>query len=153
MLALSTFRKSELAVHTAIQKAKSIGELLVVFVADVNLAQYFIGAEHGLHEDLERSCEADLLKLHEKEGRGYVAEIAAKAELEDVEMKAIIEVGPFADICLDMIEKEKPSLVVTTRSQRPAWVKRFFGAPVTDLIEKANCPIMVVEAVSKPLQR
>ena len=45
MLALSTFRKSEEAVRVAIKKAKSAKKLLVVFVADVNLAQYFIGAE------------------------------------------------------------------------------------------------------------
>ncbi len=33
MLALSTFRKSEEAVHTAIQKAKVVKKLLLVFVA------------------------------------------------------------------------------------------------------------------------
>ncbi len=144
MLALSTFRKSEKAVDTAIQKAKNIKKLLVVFVADVNLAQYFIGAEHGLWPDLKEMCEADLLNLHVKEGRGHVEIIAAKARLEGIGMKAIVQIGQFAAVCLDLVKQEKPSLIVTTRSQRPEWVKRFFGAPVSELIEKAGCPVMVV---------
>ncbi len=144
MLALSTFRKSEKAVDTAIQKAKNIKKLLVVFVADVNLARYFIGAEHGPWPDLKEMCEADLLKLHEKEGRGYVELIAEKARLDGIEMKAIIQIGQFAVVCLDLVKQEKPSLIVTTRSRRPEWVKRFFGAPVNELIDKAGCPVIVV---------
>jgi nucleotide-binding universal stress UspA family protein len=144
MLALSTFRKSEKAVDTAIQKAQSTKKLLVVFVADVNLARYFIGAEHGLLPDLKEMCEADLLKLHVKEGRGHVEIIAAKARSEGIEMKAIVQIGGFATVCLDLVKQEKPSLIVTTRSQRPEWVKRFFGAPVNELVEKAGCPVMVV---------
>ena len=59
-------------------------------------------------------------------------------------MKAIVQIGQFASVCLDLVKQEKPSLIVTTRSQRPEWVKRFFGAPVNELIEKAGCPVMVV---------
>ena len=143
MLAISTFRKSEKAVDTAIQKAKEIKKLFVVFVADVNLARYFIGAEHALWPDLKEMCEADLLKLHEKEGRGHVEIIAEKARLEGIE-EGIVQIGQFAAVCLDLVETEKPSLIVTTRSQRPEWVKRFFWAPVNELIEKAGCPVIVV---------
>ncbi len=142
MLALSTFRKSEKAVHTAIQRAKEVKKLLVVFVADMNLAQYFIGAD--LPPSTKEHCEADLLKLHEKEGIGHVEEIAAKARLEDIKMKSVVEIGRFDSVCLDLIEQEKPGLVVTTRSQRPEWVKKVFGAPVSELIEKAGCPVLVV---------
>lgn len=144
MLALSTFRKSEKAVDTALQKAKDIKKLVVVFVADVNLARYFIGAEHGLSSDLKDTCESDLLELHLKEGRQHVEKIAARARLEDIKMKSAIKVGRFATVCLDLVKEEKPSLIVTTRSQRPEWVKRFFGAPVSELVEKAGCPVLVV---------
>ncbi len=144
MLALSTFRKSEKAVFTAIQRAKEVGKLLVVFIADVNLARYFIGAEHGLSQEIKDTCEADLLKLHEKEGREHVEEIAAKARLEDIEMESHIQVGRFSEVCLELIREKKPALIVTTRSQRPEWVKKFFGAPVTDLIDKADCPVQVL---------
>jgi nucleotide-binding universal stress UspA family protein len=142
MLALSTFRKSEKAVDTAIEKAKGVKKLLVVFVADVNLAQYFIGAE--LSPAMREMCEVDVLKLHEKEGRENVERIAARAMVHDIELKSLIQVGQFAAVCLDLVKQEKPSLIVTTRSQRPEWVKKFFGAPVNELIEKAGCPVMVV---------
>lgn len=142
MLALSTFRKSEKAVNAAIEKAKSVGKLLVVFVADVNLAQYFIGAE--LSPAMRETCETDVLKLHEKDGREKVELIAQKAGAEAIKIKTVVQIGQFATVCLDLIEQEKPSLIVTTRSKRPEWVKRFFGAPVSDLIEKAGCPVLVV---------
>jgi hypothetical protein len=47
-------------------------------------------------------------------------------------------------MCLEVAQKEKPSMIVTTRSQRPVWVKKFFGAPVDDLIAKARCPVIVI---------
>jgi hypothetical protein len=112
MLALSTFRRSEQAVSTAIRKAKSTRKLLVVFVPDINLAKYFIGSE--LSPAMKEMCEADLLKLHQKEGHERVNEIAAKAKLEDIEMKSVVQLGHFAAICLDLIKREKPSLIVTT---------------------------------------
>jgi len=142
MPALSTFRKSEKAVEAAIQKAKDTGKLFVLFVADVDLALYFIEAE--LSPAMREMCEADVLKLHEKEGRGKVEQIAAKARLEKIEMRSVIEVGQFAQVCLHQVELEKPSLIVTTRSQRPEWVKKFFGAPVSEIIEKVECPVLVV---------
>lgn len=144
MLALSTFRKSEKAIYTAIQKAKVIRKLFVVYVADVNLARYFVGAEYGLSPGLKDTCEANMLNLHEAEGRTHVVEIAAKADFEGIEMGSIVRIGRFAVICLEAIKKVKPSLIVTTRSQRPEWVKKFFGAPVDELIAKAECPVVVV---------
>lgn len=144
MLALSTFRKSEQAIDAAIQKAKGPRKLLIVFVADVNLARYFIGAEDGLSPDLRDMCESDLLELHRKEGGRHVDEIAAKARMEDIEVKSFINIGRFASVCLDFVKEANPSLIVTTRSRRPEWVKRFFGAPVSELIEKAGCPVLVV---------
>jgi nucleotide-binding universal stress UspA family protein len=142
MLALSTFRKSEAAVHTAIEKAKSIKKLCVVFVADMNLARYYIGAE--ISPAIKEMYEAEILKLDEKEGLAHVEEIAAKVRLEGIEMKSVVKIGRFALVCLDVVKQEKPSLIVTTRSQRPEWVKRVFGSPVNELIKKAGCPVLDV---------
>ena len=142
MLALSTFRKSGLAVQAAIEKAKSTKKLFVVFVADVNLARYFIGSE--LSPGMREMCEADILKLHEQEGLDKVKEIAEKACLEGLEMDSFIGIGRFGLVCLDLVEKLKPSVIVTTRSNRPEWVKKIFGAPVSELVDKAGCPVMVV---------
>ena len=59
-------------------------------------------------------------------------------------MKSIVKSGRFALVCLDLVNQEKPSLIVTTRSQRPAWVRRVFGSPVNELVERASCPVIVV---------
>lgn len=144
MLALSTFRKSEKAIEVAIEKSRAMKKLMIVYVADVNLARYLVDVDLGLFGDLRESVESEVLKRHEKEGWEHVKEIVEKAGKEGIEAKTHVQVGRFALICLEVVEKEKPSVIVTTRSDRPAWVKRFFGAPVDDLIAKAACPVMVV---------
>jgi nucleotide-binding universal stress UspA family protein len=144
MLALSTFRKSENAIDSAIARAREGKKLMVVYVADVNLARYFIGAEHGVTSTLKDICEADLLKQHKEVGLKHVGEIAEKAKREGIEVKTHVQIGRFAIVCLEIVQKEKPSIIVTTRSRRPEWVKKFFGAPVDELIAKATCPVVVV---------
>ncbi|MCE5336652.1 MAG: universal stress protein [Desulfobacteraceae bacterium] len=143
MLALSTFRKSDKAIFAAIREARKTKKLLVVFVADVNLSRYFVGAEYGLSPRVRDRCESNLLELHEKQGRELVDEIAAKADLEGIEMESFVRVGRFAPTCLDVIRREKPSMVVTTRSHRPDWVKKVFGHPVDDLVANAGCPVLI----------
>jgi nucleotide-binding universal stress UspA family protein len=144
MLALSTFRKSEEAVETAIEKSRESKKLMIVYVVDINLSRYFVGAEHGLSPDLKDICETDLLRKHEKVGRELAAAIAKKARKEGIKVTVDVRVGRFAHVCLEVVSKEKPSLIVTTRSKRPQWIKKFFGAPVDDLVAKAGCPVTVI---------
>jgi nucleotide-binding universal stress UspA family protein len=144
MLCLSTFRRSGQAIEAAIERAKVTKKLMVVFVADVNLARYIIGAEHELISELKHSCEADLLLQHEKEGRQHAMEIAETARKDGIEVESHVKVGRFAVVCLDLVQQVKPSLIVTTRSQRPEWVRKFFGAPVAEFIAKAGCPVTVI---------
>jgi nucleotide-binding universal stress UspA family protein len=144
MLALSTFRQSEKAIDTALEKAREVKKLAVVYVADVNLARYFVDVDLGLFGEFRESCESGLLEQHEKAGREHVAAITARANKEGIEVQTHTQIGRFAVVCLDVVERVKPSLIVTTRSTRPEWVKKFFGAPVEDLIEKASCPVTVV---------
>ncbi|HYA02816.1 MAG TPA: universal stress protein [Syntrophobacteria bacterium] len=144
MLALSTFRKSEKAIDIAIEKSRKVKKLMLVYVADVNLARYLVDVEYGLFPSLKDTCEADLLKQHKEVGLKHVAEIAEKAGREGIEVKTHVEIGRFAIVCLDVVQKENPALIVTTRSQRPEWVKKFFGAPVDELIAQAGCPVIVV---------
>ncbi len=144
MLALSTFRQSEKAIDTAINESRGGKKLMIVYVADVNLARYFADVDHGFYPELRETCESDLLKKHEEAGREYVAAVVERAKKEGIEVKTHIEVGRFALVCLDVVRQVKPSQIVTTRTKRPEWVKRFFGAPVDDLIAKAGCPVTVV---------
>ena len=144
MLALSTFTKSEKAIDTAIEKARGVKKLMVVYVADINLARYLVDVDLGLYGELKETVESEILEKHEKEGRKHVETIAEKAGKQGIEVKSHIQVGRFALVCLDIVQKEKPSLIVTTRSKRPEWVKKFFGAPVDDLIAEVTCPVVVV---------
>ena len=144
MLALSTFRQSEKAIDIALEKAQQAKKLMVVYVADVNLARYFVDVEPGFFGELRETCEEDLLKQHEKTGRQHVAAITARAEKEGIEVRSYSQIGRFAVVCLEIVEQVKPSLIVTTRSKRPEWVRKFFGAPVDDLVSNAGCTVTVV---------
>jgi nucleotide-binding universal stress UspA family protein len=110
----------------------------------VNLARYFVDVDHGLIPELRETCESDLLQKHEKAGREVMAAVVERARREGIEVKTHIEIGRFAIVCVDVAEQVKPSLIVTTRSKRSEWVRKFFGAPVDDLIAKAGCPVEVV---------
>jgi nucleotide-binding universal stress UspA family protein len=144
MLALSTFRNSEKVIDVAIEKARDVKKLMVVFVVDVNLARYLVDVDHGMIPEYRETVESEVLKQHEREGRKHVAEIVEKAKKEGIEVKFHLQIGRFALVCLDVVQRTKPSLILTTRSNRPAWVKKFFGAPVDDLIARAGCPVSVV---------
>jgi nucleotide-binding universal stress UspA family protein len=142
MLAISTFRRSEAAVKIALEKSLESKKLVVVYVVDVNVARYLLDVDEEFIMGLKQSCESDLMEEWKKEAEEHVREIAKKAEALGVCAKTHYEVGRFAVICLDIAGRVRPSLIVTTRSRRAEWVKKFFGAPVDELIAQAGCPVI-----------
>ncbi len=144
MLALSTFRRSEKAVTVAIEKCLDVKTLMIVYVVDINVARYIVGAEEAFLFDMKEQNESELLEKAEKDAREAVAKIAKEAEKKGIQSKTIVKVGRFAVICLEVVKQTHPSVIVTTRSRRPDWVKKFFGAPVDELIAKAVCPVLTV---------
>jgi nucleotide-binding universal stress UspA family protein len=144
MLALSTFRRSEQAIDVALSRSREGKKLMVVYVVDINTARYLVGIEEEFFVGLKDTCEEEILEKAEKEAKEHVAVIAGSAEKIGIQAKALIQRGRFALICLEVVRQVKPSLIVTTRSKRPEWVKRFFGAPVDELINKAGCPVVAV---------
>ena len=144
MLALSTFRRSDEAVDLALEKAAGGGDLIIVYVADVNLARYFIGTDLGFYPELKKRYEEELLREHEQKGVEVVGCIGKRAEGLRIVARTYVRIGRFASECMKVIAKEKPGLIITTRSRRPAWVKRFFGSPVDYLVAHAGC--LVIEA-------
>ena len=141
MLALSTFRRSDAAINLALERAVTAGRLVVVYVADKNLARYFVGTDIGMYPTLKDRCEEEMLQEHERIGREHVEEIARRARERNLTTATHVQRGRFAEVCLEIAGREKPSLVVTTRSKRPAWVKKFFGSPVDHLIANVGCPV------------
>jgi nucleotide-binding universal stress UspA family protein len=144
MLALSTFRKSEKAIEVAIEKCQETKKLMVVYVVDINVARYLVDVEEEFILGLKETVESEMLEKAEKDARKHVETIAEKAEKEGIQVKTLVQMGRFALVCLDVVKQEQPSLIVTTRSRRPDWVKKFFGAPVDELIAKAGCPVLTI---------
>ena len=142
MLALSTFRQSRRAAEIAVEKGTKSSELIVVYVVDVNLARYFIGTDIGSCPALKGRCEEELLSEYRQRAEQEVESIARMAEERGISVTSYIDTGRFAVECLKVMGKEKPELVVTTRSNRPKWVKKLFGSPVDHLIANAECPVI-----------
>ncbi|MEW6355120.1 MAG: universal stress protein [Planctomycetota bacterium] len=141
-LALSTFRQSDTAIDLAIEKARAARHLAVVFVVDVNLARYLVGTEVGAYSGIRKDVESDLLKKHKREGESLVESITSRAKALGIQVKSHVVTGRFALECLEIIRRENPTLIVTTRSKRPQWMRRLFGSPVDHLIAHAGCPVV-----------
>lgn len=142
ILALSTFRHSETAIELAVNKAKAGKSLVIVYIVDVNLARYFIGSDVGFYENLKSKCEKEILEEYKQMAKERVNSIVQKAKCFSISVKTHIQTGRFALKTLPFVERYQPKLIITTRSGRPKWVKRFFGSPVDYLIEHAPCPVI-----------
>ncbi len=145
MLALSTFRRSAVAEELAIEKARGRTDLVIVYVADVDLAHYLVGTEAALSESLRSLCEADILREHEAMAERNAHAIARRAaDTCHIQSRVYVSRGHFAAECLKVVGKENPAVIVTTRSARPDWVRRIFGSPVDHLTATAGCQVITV---------
>jgi len=144
MLALSTFRRSRKAENAAIKRAREVGKLFVAYVADLNLARYFIGSNQW-PAFLEEGNEERTLRKHVEEGCEQLKKICTEVQGKGIKIGTYIETGRFAVVCLDLAAELKPCEIVTTRSHRPERVRGFFGSPVDELVAKAGCPVTIVE--------
>jgi nucleotide-binding universal stress UspA family protein len=147
MLALSTFRRSEAAVTAALDRARTEARpLCLVYVVDMNLARYFIGTDLGLNPHLHDRCEDELLEEHRAEAERDVVRIAGLAADQGVVgVTSHVEVGRFALVVLEHARLRSPVVIYTTRSDRPDWVRRFFGSPVDTVIERAGVPVVELQ--------
>ena len=55
MLALSTFRRSDKAVALAMEKCQEVRNLMIVYVVDINVARYIVGAEEAFLFDMKET--------------------------------------------------------------------------------------------------
>ena len=142
MLALSTYRHSQTAVEAAIEQAQEGKRLIIVYVIDVNLARYLIGSDIGTFQSLKETYESELLDKHRVLAAERIAGMVTQAEHCGINVSTHITTGRFALECLEIMQTEQPDVIVTTRSKRPKWVKRFFGSPVDYLKSHAQCPVI-----------
>ena len=141
MLALSTFRQSGAAARLAMEKAAKTGRLVVVFIVDSDLARYISFEELGVLPEREE-YEKELLETHERLARTRMKLLLRMARKRGIKVGRRIRKGGFGIECVKLARKLSPSLVVTTRSARPAFLRRVFGSPVDYLIANAGCPVI-----------
>jgi len=98
----------------------------------------------GLYPKLKEQCEKELLAEFEQQWKVKVEAIAKRARAQGIQVVTYVRTRRFTSLCLEVIEKEIPSLVVTTRPRRPAWLRNLFGSPVDYLISHAGCPVIEV---------
>jgi len=144
MLALSTFRQSDDAVQLAIEKAKTNKNLVVAYIVDENLARYLVGIDTELSPNMKDKSERDILAEHKIQAETKVESIVTTAKEFGINVKTYIDIARFGIECVEIAKKEKPELIITTRTKRPQWVKKLFGSPVDYLIEHAGCPVKEV---------
>jgi nucleotide-binding universal stress UspA family protein len=142
LLALSTFRQSERAVEKALEMAAGKEGLIVVHVVDVNVSRYIVDTDLGMFSNLKNQVEGDFLKEQKEVGEEKVREIAGRAAKKGIQTKTCVRIGRFGLECMEIVKKERPEAIVTTRAKRPDWVRRFFGSPVDYLIANAGCPVL-----------
>jgi nucleotide-binding universal stress UspA family protein len=141
MLALSTFRQSDNAVQLAIEKAKTNKNLVVAYIVDENLARYLIGIDTELSPKMKENGEREILEEDKIQAKTKVESIVATAREVGINVVTYIDIARFGIKCVEIAKKEKPELIITTRTKRPQWVKKLFGSPVDYLIEHAGCPV------------
>jgi nucleotide-binding universal stress UspA family protein len=145
MLALSTFRRSEEAEDKAIELMGDGGRLIIVYVADVDVARYLLGSDVGVFEDLKEKTERELLEEHVQRGERAEKRLVDRAHERGADnVESRVDIGHFANEVLKDVEKYKPKVIVTTHSNRPWWVRKLFGSHVDILRQKTGCPVIEV---------
>jgi len=142
MLALSNSQESNGAIEAAINSARESKNLLVVYVVDVNLAYHFIETDVGFYPQIKERCEDELLNEYVLRAKKRAASIAQMANREGIAVTSYVDTGRFVRKCLEVIQSEKPDLVITTRSRRPRWIRRLFGSSTDYLITHSGCRVI-----------
>jgi len=115
MLALSTFKNSDRAIDAALKKASQCKRLIIVYGYNVNLGLYFMESGVGLYPDLKEQCEKEILADYEQRWKEKVEVIADRARVQGIQVVTYVHAERFTSLCLEVIEKEKPYLIITPR--------------------------------------
>ncbi|MBW1854891.1 MAG: universal stress protein [Deltaproteobacteria bacterium] len=142
MLALSTFKHSDKAIEVAIDKASQCKKLVIVYGREVNLWLYFMETDIGLFPGLKEQCEKELLTEIEQQWEEKVEAVANRARAEGLQVTIYVRAKSFKKLCLEIAEKEKPLVIITTRTLRPAWIRSLFRSPADYLASQKGCSVI-----------
>ena len=144
MLALSTFKYFDKAIEAAIEKASQCKKLIIVYGHEVSLWLYFLETDIGFYPCWKEQCEKELLAEIYQQWAGKVEGIANRARAENLQVITYVRTERFRTLCMEVVKKEKPSLIITKKNLRPAWFRSFFGSPADYLASYTECSVIEV---------
>ncbi len=149
LLLLSTNRASPQSIATAFDIVESEkAELLLLYVMDDVIAQgildkmteeAWIGGKAS--EDLQNS----ILREYFSEGKDHLKEIEKEAGNRGIPCRSIYARGDITPVALGVIAVEQVDIAVVTRRKRSHWSRFFFGSPIDELRQNAECEVVVVD--------
>lgn len=140
MLALSTFRHSEDAIEI-IKNLGSKNHLVICYFTDQNVHRYRPQVPFTCGQDeIQRIIDQDRL-----ENAYRIEEIVEIAKLNGIKnIQTYSGIGRFAEMVMEIIRKENPSLVLTTRSERSKILRWIFGSPIDKIRKQSSCKVVEI---------
>jgi nucleotide-binding universal stress UspA family protein len=142
MLALSTFENSDKAIEGAMEKASQCKKLIIVYGHEVSLWLYFLETDIGFYPCWKEQCEKELLREIHHQWAGKIEGIANRARAENLQVITYVRTECFRTLCMEVVKKEQPSLIITKQNLRPAWFRRLFGSPADYLASHTECSVI-----------
>jgi len=144
MLALSTFKYSDKAIEAAIEKANQCKKLIIVYGHQINLWLYFLETDIGFYPCWKEQCEKELLAEIHQQWEQKIKSIANRAKAENLLVTTYVRAERFRTLCMNVVNKENPSLIITQKTLRPSWFRRFFGSPTDYLASHTECSVIEI---------
>ena len=149
MLVLSPTRDNPRSVDLALSLVRKTDRpLLAVFIADLRLTDGISGrvVDIGfLGDSVSTHIEEAVLKDYEARGRKELEEVKAKANDLGVRCEIVIRRGYYVEEVLSLAREKKVEDIIVSRAERSNLARKLLGSAVNDLLERAPCPVMVVD--------
>ena len=153
MLVLSPTRHNPKSIDLALSLVKKTSrKLLAVFVVDTRVTDAIsdrIVDVGFLGDKVSTELQKAIMKEYEERGRKELEEVRSRAERLGVECDTIITKGDYVEECLRLASENKVEDMIVSRAERSNISRKLFGSAVNELVERAPCPVMVVDNKGK----
>jgi hypothetical protein len=144
MLALSDFKYSDKAIEVVIEKASQCKKLVIVYGHEVNLWMYFLETDIGFYPCWKEQCEKELLAEIHRKWEKKIAAVVNRAKAGNLQVTTYVQAERFRTLCMEVVRKEKPSLIITKRNLGFTWFRNFFGSPADYPASHTECPVIEI---------
>lgn len=149
MLLLSFLRRSPKCIDLALRiAAERKAELIVLFVLDAEVPHAVTRklTESGWlgGKPSEQFLQA-LTQEYQEQAQTKIQEVEAAAAAKGIRVRSYSRQGNLVEEALAILEHEKIDLVIVTRRKRSRLSRFLFGSAVADLMQRAPCPVQVID--------